>query len=175
MSAQSSEEDNDKTKHSRLMGKKVPLGLMRDVLNQFYVKRRSIPPLVPLCRLVPHEAVRLATDEATWLIPSFDTAAYLETMGSFLVSVEGPNGDFMTVGPQNLEEWGHIWTEKSVEFDKALSKDWQDLKGRKFLVWDGNHRLKMWLKRIKDGEILNLLNSISVKYALTSTKAILFE
>lgn len=148
----SSEDDIEgTTKHSRQMGKQVPLGLMKDVLSQFYIKRRSLPPFVPLCRLVPHEAVRFATDNATWLIPSFDTAAYLETMGSFLVSIEGPSGGFMPITPQNLEEWGPIWTQKSAEFDKSLGREWQDLKGRKFLVWDGNHRLKTWLKRIKDG------------------------
>lgn len=34
----SSEDDIGTTKHSRQMGKQVPLGLMKDVLSQFYIK-----------------------------------------------------------------------------------------------------------------------------------------
>ncbi|MCO5579190.1 hypothetical protein L7F22_033043 [Adiantum nelumboides] len=148
---QSSEDDTQKkSKHSRQMGKQVPLGIMNDVLSQFYVKCRSPPPLVPLCRHVPHEAVRFSLNEASWLIPLFDTAAYLETMGSFLVSIEGPSGQLMPITTQNLEEWDPIWIYKSAEFDKSLGREWQDLKGQIFLVWDGNHHLKTWLKRIKD-------------------------
>ncbi|KAI5055043.1 hypothetical protein GOP47_0030188, partial [Adiantum capillus-veneris] len=149
-SSDSENEDNQRAKHKRQFGKKVPLGLMKDVLGQFYVKRRSVPPLVPLCRLVPHEAVRFASDSASWLVSTFDTAAYVETMGVFLVSLAGPSGSTMPVTTQNLEEWGPIWTQKHLDFERSLNKEWQDLKGRKFLVWDGNHRLKTWMKRIKD-------------------------
>ncbi|MCO5607401.1 hypothetical protein L7F22_061597, partial [Adiantum nelumboides] len=112
---QSSEDvTQKKTKHLRQMGKQVSLGIMSDVLSQFYVKHKSHPSLVPLCRLVPHEAVRFASDEASWLVPSFDIAAYLETLGSFLVSIEGPSGESMPITTQNLEEWDPIWIQKSV-------------------------------------------------------------
>jgi len=127
---------------------------MQSVLSQFYVKRRTQPPMVPLCRLVAHEVVRFATDEAQWLIPSFDIAAYMENMGYFLVSVGGPNGVSMLVTLHNMEEWGPIWCKKHEEFERALGKEWQDLKGKKFLVWDGNHRLKTWWTRIEESEYL---------------------
>ena len=141
------EEDKEaKSKHSRHLGSRVPLGLMHEVLGQFFVRKKLPPPLVPLCRLVPHEAVRFASDSASWLIPSFDQAAYLENMGTFLVSVAGPSGNAMPVTSQNQEEWGPIWRQKNIEFEKALGKEWQILKGKKFLVWDGNHRLKTWMK-----------------------------
>ena len=119
---------------------------MHEVLGQFFVRKKLPPPLVPLCRLVPHEAVRFASDSASWLIPSFDQAAYLENMGTFLVSVAGPSGNAMPVTSQNQDEWGPIWRQKNIEFEKALVKEWQILKGKKFLVWDANHRLKTWTK-----------------------------
>ncbi|MCO5572482.1 hypothetical protein L7F22_026237 [Adiantum nelumboides] len=131
---QSSEDNTQKkTKHSRQMGKQVPLWIMNDVLSQFYVKCRSPPSLVPLCRLVSHEAIRFASDEASWLIPLFDTMAYLETMGSFLVSKEEPSGELMPITTQNLEEWDPIWIQKSAKFDKSFGREWH-LKGQKFLV-----------------------------------------
>lgn len=145
-------EDGQEKKHSRHLGQQVSLGLMKDVLSQFYVKKRTSPPAVPLCRLVAHEAVRFARDDAQWLIPSFDSAAYLETMGHFLVSVGGPRGEFMPVTAANLQEWGPIWRQQNEEFERALGKEWQELKGKKFLVWDGNHRLKTWWKRIKESK-----------------------
>lgn len=152
-SKEDAEEDvEDMPKHSRHLGKQVPLGLMQDVLGQFYILKKSQPPLVPLCRLVAHEAVRFATADATWLIPCFDSAAYLETMGHFLVSLTGPSGGIMPITKQNLEDWGPIWRQKNLEFERSLGKDWQDLKGNKFLVWDGNHRLKTWWKRIMESK-----------------------
>ena len=90
-SDENEEDDDPKTKHSRHLGSRVPLGLMQDVLVQFYVKKSLPPTLVPLCQLVPHKAVRFSLDLASWLIPSFDNAAYLETMGIFLVSLARPS------------------------------------------------------------------------------------
>ncbi len=146
-------------KHPKHLGKQISLGLMKDVLSQFYVKKRSLPPPVPLCRLVVHEAVRFARDDSEWLISSFDTAAYLETMGHFLVSLGGPQGDIMPVTDTDLQEWGPLWCQKNEEFEKRLGKEWQDLRGRKFLVWDGNHRVKTWCKRIKESKHLLSLTS----------------
>ena len=57
---QSHEEGDAETKHCRVFGESVPLGLMNDVMSQFYVMRASPPPLVPLCRLIATEAVRVA-------------------------------------------------------------------------------------------------------------------
>ena len=149
--------DAEEKKHSRHLGKQISLGLMKDVLSQFYVKKRTLPPPVPLCRLVVHEAVRFARDDTEWLISSFDSAAYLETMGHFLVSVADSRGDFMSVtAAADLEEWGPLWHEQNGEFERALGKEWQELKGKKFLVWDGNHRLNTWWKRIKDSKLFNL-------------------
>eukprot|EP00250_Pteridium_aquilinum_P026257 c32702_g1_i1 orf=130-318(+) len=62
------------------MGEKELLGLMKDVLGQFYLKRKTQPPLLSLCCFVPHEVVRFAADDTTWLVPSFDTTANTEIM-----------------------------------------------------------------------------------------------
>ena len=146
----------EKKKHSKHLGKQISLGLMKDVLSQFYVKKRTLPSLVPLCRLVAHETVRFARDDTEWLISSFDNASYVETMGHFLVSVRDSRGDTMPVTAADLEDWGPLWRARNDEFEKALGKEWQELKGMKFLVYDGNHRLKTWWKRIKDSKIFYL-------------------
>ena len=52
-----------------------------------------------------------------------------------------PSRGAMPVTLQNLEECRPIWRQKNIEFEKALGKEWKILKGKKFLVWDGNHRL----------------------------------
>ncbi|MCO5584278.1 hypothetical protein L7F22_038202 [Adiantum nelumboides] len=119
--------EEDVAQHSRHLGKKIPLGIMKDVLSPFYLKQRSNPPLISLCPLVAHEAVQVATDSASWLIPSFDNASYLETMGSFLVSVKDSFGSYMLVTLLVKSSWDPIWQVKSVAFDKQLNKEWQDL------------------------------------------------
>ncbi|MCO5611053.1 hypothetical protein L7F22_065303 [Adiantum nelumboides] len=106
---------------------------MKDVLSQFYVKKRTLPPRVPLCGLVVHDAVRFARDDNEWLISSFDCFAYLETMGHFLVSVGDSQGDVMHVTATNLENWGPLWRQCHDEFERKLGKEWQELKNKKFL------------------------------------------
>lgn len=86
---------------------------MKDVLGQFYVKRKSPPPLVPLCRLVPHEAVRFASDTASWLVSIFDTATYVETMGVFLVSLVGPSGS--TYNASHYPKFGRVGSNMDTE------------------------------------------------------------
>lgn len=93
----SPQEGEEETKHSRIFGESVPLGLMNDVMSQFLVKRETSPPMVPLCRLIAIEAVRVAQDEASWLIPLFDRAGYVESMGSFTVSLKGRHGEVKKV------------------------------------------------------------------------------
>ncbi|MCO5604415.1 hypothetical protein L7F22_058580 [Adiantum nelumboides] len=136
---------------------------MKDVLSQFYVKKRTLPPPVPLCRLVVHEAVSFARDDSEWIISSFDSATYLETMEHFLVSIANSRGDTMPVTSIDLEEWGPLWRQQNIEFERALGKEWQELEGNKFLVWDGNHRLKTWWKRIKDKYSNNPQYHVSVR------------
>ncbi|MCO5611106.1 hypothetical protein L7F22_065356 [Adiantum nelumboides] len=120
-------DEENVAQHSRHLGKKIPLGIMKDVLSQFYLKQRSNPPLIPICCLVAHEAVRVATNAASWLIPNFDNAAYLETMGSFLVSMKDSFGSYMPVTSLVKDSWDPIWQVKSVAFDNQLNKEWQEL------------------------------------------------
>ncbi|MCO5590400.1 hypothetical protein L7F22_044370 [Adiantum nelumboides] len=57
-SGQEEGDGGEEKKQSGHLGRHVSLGLMKDVLSQFYVKKRIVPPPVPLCRLVVHEAIR---------------------------------------------------------------------------------------------------------------------
>ena len=126
---------------------------MSDVLSRFHVRRHSQPSLVPLCRLVPNETARMATSDASWLVPLFYDNTYLENMGTFLVSIKDTNGDLMPITPIIQQDWDPIWVEKSNAFDAQCNDEWADLKGSRFLVWDGNHRLKTWMKRIRETKL----------------------
>ncbi|MCO5575671.1 hypothetical protein L7F22_029475 [Adiantum nelumboides] len=161
-SGQEEGDGGEEKKHSRHLGKQVSLSLMKDVLNQFYVKKQTPPPQVPLCRLVVHEAVRSARDDNEWLISSFDSSANLETMGHFLMYIGDSRGDVMHVTTTDLENWGPLWRQRNDEFECKLGKEWQELKNKKFLVWDGNHRLKTWWKRIRDKYVNNIKYHVSV-------------
>lgn len=147
------QEGEEETKHSRIFGESIPLGLMNDVMSQFLVKRETSPLVVPLCRLILTEAVRVAQDEASWLIPLFDRAGYVETMGSFTVSLKGHHGQVKKVTQAIVEKWDLIWQAKNVEFESKLIGEWEDLRGLFFHVYDGNHRLKTWWRRIDEGKV----------------------
>ena len=149
----SHQEGDKETTHSRVFGESVPLGLMNDVMNQFYVMHASPPPLVPLCRLIATEAVRVAQDQASWLIPLFDRACYVQTMGLFTVSLKGRHGEVKKVTQDIIEKWDPIWQAKNEHFESQLVGEWEDLRGKFFHVYDGNHRLKTWWRRINEGNL----------------------
>ncbi|MCO5607591.1 hypothetical protein L7F22_061788 [Adiantum nelumboides] len=147
-----SQDDSEEfSKHSRVFGQNVPLGPMNDVISQFYVCEESSALLVPLCRLIPTNAVRLAIAEASWLIPSFDRVGYVSIMGSFTVSLKGRHGETRLVTQEMIKQWDPIWQNLNTEFEKNLTREWEELRGKLFFVWDGNHHLKTWMKRIEDG------------------------
>ena len=67
----------------------------------------------------------------------------------FIVSFKNPGHDQQYITPNDLEEWGPMWGEINKEFEENLPQEWEDLRGKKVLVWDGNHRLKTWMRVIK--------------------------
>ncbi|MCO5614565.1 hypothetical protein L7F22_068848, partial [Adiantum nelumboides] len=109
------------------------------------------------------------TDDTEWLISSFVSATYLDTMEHFLVSIEDSRGDAMPVTMVDLEEWGPLRRKKNATFEKALGKEWQEIKGNKFLVWDGNHRLKTWWKRIKIN--IQIIHNTMLVFVVSSLRA----
>ena len=46
--------------------------------------------------------------------------------------------------------WGLVWTCISDDFDASLPEEWKDLRGRKLLLWDGNHRVKAWISHMHE-------------------------
>lgn len=105
------------TKHNRNFGENISLGLMNDVLGQFYVTRGSEPPLIPLCRLVARDVVRVVVNDPSWLTSLFDRAAYVQTMGSFTVSLKGRHGETKMITQEMIDRWDPIWQRRSEEFE----------------------------------------------------------
>ncbi|MCO5600744.1 hypothetical protein L7F22_054859 [Adiantum nelumboides] len=114
------EKADDLLKHNIVFGSDVPLGLMNDVMKQFYLKRETEPPMVPLCRLIPTDAVRPAIGDASWLVPLFDRAGYVPTMGSFTVSLKGRHGEIKHVTREIVERWDPIWQRLNTSSESKL-------------------------------------------------------
>ncbi|MCO5583090.1 hypothetical protein L7F22_036997 [Adiantum nelumboides] len=118
--------------------------LLQSTAQRLIVKQRSEPPMVPLCRLVPNEVLRKAEHQLEEFGDSFDCHGYLLTGPPFLVLFHRSHGgDFQEVSPIDLAEWGPNWVLMNDKFEEELiGTEWEVLRGRKFLVWEGNHRLK---------------------------------
>lgn len=145
--------DGEDPKHHRHFGESVGIGLMNDVLSQFFIKRKVNPPSVPLCRLIPTDAVRFATSDNSWLLTSFDRCGYMHTMSMFIVSIKGRYGEIKLATNEVIERWDPIWQQRNAEFESQLGEEWKDLSGKLLHVYDGNHRLKTWMKRVDDGKL----------------------
>lgn len=87
-----------------------------------------------------NEILRKVTIQVDEFADSFDRYGYLSTSAPFLLSLHRlRGGDFNEVTSVDLAEWGPSWVLVNDEFEnELLGSEWEDLKGRKFLVWDGN-------------------------------------
>ena len=86
---------------------------------------------------------------------SFDCHGYVDTSAPFLVSCSRPGSSLcFKVTDLDMQEWGPNWVLQHEAFENELvGTKWEDLQGKKFLVWDGNHRVKAWMSRIREGNI----------------------
>lgn len=135
--------------HPTVFGKDVHGRILEEIVEGFIVKRGGEPPRIPLCRLMENEAIRAVGPGTEGLVKRFEMSGYSVLGAPFLVSFKKPGHDQHYVSDLDKDEWGPIWREISDDFDNSLPLEWEDLRAKKFIVWDGNHRLKAWMRLIK--------------------------
>lgn len=135
--------------HPSTFGNDISARILEEVVDSFILKRSQDPPRVPLCRLMENEAIRAVGPGTEGLVKRFEASGYSVFGAPFIVSFKKPGHDQQFVSENDKLEWDPIWRELSDEFDANLPLEWADLKAKKFLVWDGNHRLKTWMGMIK--------------------------
>ena len=78
------------TMHRRVLGKQLEIGLLGDVFLKLIEKRKTFPPPIPLCRLLPNESIRTVSMQVDMFCDSFDCHGYVDTSAPFLVSCSCP-------------------------------------------------------------------------------------
>lgn len=143
----------------------MDLGLLGDVFSKFFMKHNSSPPLIPLCRLIPNEAISTVSSQVDVFRDSFDSHGYVSASSPFLVSLMHLGSPiYFDVTPLDLHEWEGNWLLQHEAFDNEVDgTEWDDLKGKKFLVWDGNHRVRAWMSCIHERKF-----KICLKFSLIS-------
>ncbi|MCO5579225.1 hypothetical protein L7F22_033079 [Adiantum nelumboides] len=146
--------------------------LLENWMANHEVRRERPLPWVPLCRLYGHKAVRLTRgNNIEDLARKFTQMGYMQTLGDFIVSEQMPNGDIIQVSEQEEKQWDEsFWGEVNRQFDQELSasQTWAHLRGRKLVVWDGNHRLKAWTREINSACYDDATKYVRVKCTVTS-------
>ncbi|KAL3691551.1 hypothetical protein R1sor_005202 [Riccia sorocarpa] len=109
------------------------------------------PPRIPLCRLEPFTRVRklqLSSGHAEDLKRSFRLNGYMESCHGFHVSPVDESGNEVVLTSEEEDSWDFFWKTASQDFDRECrtDPDFDCLAGKKFKVWDGNHRLTVWLQ-----------------------------
>lgn len=148
-----SEVSGDKIHHPRLLGKLIHTEVLQDTIQAFRTKCATPPPMIPLCRLVVNEAIRTVSEHISDLGYRFRTSGYLPEQGKFMVSVPRDWESEHEVTSFDEAAWGPIWCRVNREFEDELLNlpEWKHLSNKKFIVWDGNHRCKSWMARVKEG------------------------
>lgn len=137
----------------RHYGKVIQTDVLQDVIASLRVCKSTPPPPVPLCRLVVNESIRLVQKNISDLGYGFRMNGYLKELGTFLVSIKKANEPELEVSDLDLQEWGPIWRSINAGFEEEVlrSDEWSHLSNKKFIVWDGNHRVQAWMEKIREG------------------------
>lgn len=109
-------------------------------------------PLIPLCRLISHPAVRPLQNRVSRLAREFAKDGYCVYKGFFLCSLTVPRGSEMHITKEITTSWDPLWRQVNEEFENSIKGTcWADLSEKMFFTWDGNHRLKGWMTEIQRG------------------------
>ena len=135
--------------HPSIFGKDLPGRILGEIIDSFVIKRARDPPQIPLCRLMENEVIRAVGPGTEGLIARFEKSGYSIFGAPFIVAFKKSGHDQQYVSENDVLEWGPLWEEVNREFEANLPPEWEDLQGKKFIVYDGNHRLKIWSSLIK--------------------------
>ncbi|KAL3696455.1 hypothetical protein R1sor_010531 [Riccia sorocarpa] len=118
------------------------------------------PPRIPLCRLEAFTHVRklqLSSSQAEDLKRSFRLNGYMESCHGFHVSPIDEEGNEVLLGQDEEDSWDFFWKSASQDFDRECRADpnFASLAGKKFKVWDGNHRVTVWLEVSREEKYRN--------------------
>ncbi|KAL3699180.1 hypothetical protein R1sor_017202 [Riccia sorocarpa] len=113
--------------------------------------RGKEPPRVPLCRLETLNRVRklqLSSSQAEELKRSFRLNGYMKSCHGFHISPIDEDGNDVVLTQEEEDGWDFFWKSASQDFDRECraDPDFAPLVGKKFKVWDGNHRVSVWLQ-----------------------------
>ncbi|MCO5547439.1 hypothetical protein L7F22_000888 [Adiantum nelumboides] len=128
-----------------------PHGL--EFIDSMSLNHGSLPPLIPLCRCLVNERVRvLRRKDLSLLKKVFEEEGYLMMKGMFVLSVNLPDGTTKDVDDDIIKTWDKNWQLVNKEFEDEISsrEEWSMLRGKMFYVWEGNHRTASWIESIKE-------------------------
>lgn len=106
---------------------------------------------IPLCRMIPMPIIRDTLTIDVMKMEADFVMGYRDGDRVFYVSTTNENGVSQSIDDSILASWNDHWQERNNEFERFLESDsdFEELRGKMFYVWDGNHRLKAWTQYIQ--------------------------
>ncbi|MCO5555628.1 hypothetical protein L7F22_009173 [Adiantum nelumboides] len=123
-----------------------------EFIDSMSLNHGSLPPLIPLCRCLVNERVRVLRKDLSLLKKVFEEEGYLMMKGMFVLSVNLPDGTTKDVDDNIIKTWDKNWQLVNKEFEDEISsrEEWSMLRGKMFYVWEGNHRTASCIESIKE-------------------------
>ncbi|KAL3688516.1 hypothetical protein R1sor_014825 [Riccia sorocarpa] len=103
-----------------------------------------IPKLVPYLQVRNLQNISVMIEA---LKRSFETHCYMENGAGFHICPFDETGNYVDVTDADKEKWDDLWRMESEAFDAECQSvlEYAPLVGRKFYMWDGNHRVITWM------------------------------
>lgn len=121
-------------------------GAWESIVSKYETKFEKDPPRIPLCRLMPMEAVRNLQEESVMkLKKGFRESGYVVKLSEFHITEFNETGETRTVADFK-PEWDPLWTQINEQFEQECdsAEEFKTLKDKMFWVFDGNHRYTAW-------------------------------
>ncbi|MCO5577491.1 hypothetical protein L7F22_031322 [Adiantum nelumboides] len=148
--------DGSSDRDNKDMDDLIPQSIIKphgsEFIDSMSLNHGSLPPLIPLCRCLVNERVRVLRKDLSLLKKVFEEEGYLMMIGMFVLSVNLPDGTTKDVDDDIIKTWDKNWQLVNKEFEDEISsrEEWSMLRGKMFYVWEGNHRTASWIESIKE-------------------------
>ncbi|MCO5572083.1 hypothetical protein L7F22_025834 [Adiantum nelumboides] len=107
-----------------------------EFIDSVSLNHGSLPPLIPLCRCLVNERVRVLRKDLSLLKKVFEEEGYLMMKGMFVLSVNLPDGTTKDVDDDIIKTWDKNWQLVNKEFEDEISsrEEWSMLRGKMFIM-----------------------------------------
>ncbi|KAL3683633.1 hypothetical protein R1sor_001655 [Riccia sorocarpa] len=138
---------------SHVGGSSQSAGVLKSILENCKIKRKTPLPPVPLCMMKPTSIVRSlqTSNDLDRLKDSVTTLGYLNDHQAFSCQPFNMEGVTEEITDDDIRGWNEYWRRQYSRFLLDVKgTEWEFMQKSWLFIWDGNHRWHAWMDYAKE-------------------------